>query len=107
VEISVSLNFFSKHRRKRELEEARRLELVRQQQAAVALQQQQIALALAAEAARVQAAQVAAVRAEADRIAEQQRREAAYATLINQGQIAIQQNNFNVSIQIFQSAVSL
>src|SRR5262249_51726476 len=98
---------FGKHRRRHELEEARRQELLRQQAAVLEIQRQQAELARAAEAARLQAEREAAARAEADRMAEQQRREAAYAALIAQGQVAIQKNNFNVSIQIFQSAVSL
>ncbi|MBI1913578.1 MAG: hypothetical protein HYS12_02305, partial [Planctomycetes bacterium] len=107
VEIHVSLQLFGKHRRRRELEETRRQELLRQQTIALEIQRQQAELARAAEEARLQAEREAAARAEADRLAEQQRREAAYAALVAQGQAAIQQNNFNISIQIFQSAVSL
>src|SRR5262249_10072731 len=70
-------------------------------------QKQQAALALAAQQARAEAERQAAGRIAAENLALQRPRRAAYVQLINQGNLALQQNNFNGTIQVFQSAVNI
>src|SRR5262249_55842461 len=107
VEIQVNLELCRKHRRRNKREEARQRELARQQALVLEFQRRQAELARAAEEARLRAEQEAAARAAAEQAAQQQLREQAHAQLLAQAQVAFQQNNFQVTIQVCQSAVAL
>ncbi len=107
VELRVLFQSSRERARQAELEEARRREFERQQVIAAELQRRQFELARQAEEARLLAEREAAVLAAAGRARQEQQRDLAYNQLIVQGQAAFQANNFQVSIQIFQSAVAL
>lgn len=107
VEIQVKLDLARRHRERHSWEAERQAQTLRNVAFVQAIQQQQLALALALQAAAAQAQRDAAARAAADQEALQQQREQAYAQLVAQGQTAFQQNNFQVSIQVYQSALAL
>jgi tetratricopeptide (TPR) repeat protein len=89
------------------LEEARRREAQQRQARALALQQQQAALIRQAEAARRQAQQEAAARSDAARRAQELQRRRAYDQLLALGRQAVQQRNYALAVEDFQSAVAL
>jgi tetratricopeptide (TPR) repeat protein len=107
VEIQVLFQRTDKRAREAALEEARRREFERQQALATELQRRQWELAREAEAARIRAEQEAAAGTEALRRAQEQQRERAHQQLLLQGQLALQQNNFQLSFQLFESAAGL
>jgi tetratricopeptide (TPR) repeat protein len=107
IEINVLFERFGERARRKRMEEARRREFEKQQALAAEMQRRQLELARAAEEARIRAAQEAA-RREADqrRALEQQRRQG-FDDLRVRAKLAFQQKNFEVSIQLYQSALGL
>lgn len=102
--------FFQKSRdrtRQAELEEARRREHERQLALAAEYERRQRELAREAEAARLRAEREAAARIDTERLAHTRHREKAHTELLVQGRVALDQGNFGLSIQFFESAVSL
>lgn len=107
VEIRVLLQQADAGQRQWELEEARRREWERQQALAAEFQRRQLELAQAAEAARIRAEQEAARLAESQRLALQHLRQQANQQLAIQARLALQNGDFALSIQFFESSVAL
>ncbi len=107
IELNFLFNRFNDRNRRRDWEAARQREWEGRQAALVAAQQQQQALARAAEEARLLAAQQAAARQAGDALILAQQRQQAFLQLQAQGQLALQQQQFNLSVQLYQSALAL
>jgi tetratricopeptide (TPR) repeat protein len=107
IEIQVLFQRADRRARQVAWEEARRRELERQQELAAEFQRRQEELARQAEAARLRAEQEAAARAEAARQRHEQQAARAHDQLLVQGRLALQQGNFQLSVQLFESALGL
>lgn len=109
VEVLVLLQHAEHARRQAELEAARRRDFLRAQAEAEAFRRRQLDLARAAEATRILAAQHAASLSEQQRrlLEEQRLRDQALAhtQLVTQARIAFKTQNFQLSIQLFDSAL--
>ncbi|HBI41343.1 MAG TPA: hypothetical protein DDY78_00610, partial [Planctomycetales bacterium] len=107
IEVSVLFNRFNDRNRRREWEGDHNRDWERRQAVVAVAQQQQLALARAAEEARLFAAQQAAVREAGDAQVLEQQRQQAFLQLQAQAQLASQQQQFNQSVQLYQSALAL
>ena len=90
-----------------QFQENRRVILVRQQEAIAQQQAAQVAFAQQAQQARIQAIAQQQAFAEADRARIAAQQEQAYQGLVIQARTSSQQNNFSVSIGLFQSALNM
>jgi TolB-like protein len=107
IEINFLFELFNGRLRRREWDDARRRDWDGRQALVADQQRRQLELARAAEEARLQAQRDAAARAAADvRVLDQQRLQG-YEQLRQQAQVAQRQKNFDLSIQLFQSAAGL
>jgi tetratricopeptide (TPR) repeat protein len=107
IEIDVLFDRTDRLARQAALEDARRHQWERQQALAFEFQRQQQELVRQAEAARLMAIAQANVQADAERRAREQAREQAYNQLFLQGQLALRQQNFALSIQLLEGANNL
>jgi tetratricopeptide (TPR) repeat protein len=107
IEVSVLFNRFNDRNRQREWEGDRNRDWERRQTVVAAVQQQQLALTRAAEEARLFAVQQAAARQAGDAQILEQQRQQAYLQLQAQARLASQQQQFNQSVQLYQSALAL
>lgn len=107
IEILVHLNQ-SKHLAQQfAFEEARRQEFLAAQARIQERQREQLALAAAAEAARLRAAQQAALLAEEQRRIQEEQQRQAHLRLVTQARVAFKAKNFTASIRFFESALAV
>jgi tetratricopeptide (TPR) repeat protein len=107
VEVLVILQQLQQQHRLAELAAARADEAARRAAAHQQWQERQIALARATELARLQAERQAAARAEADRRRIAAQREQAFLTIVLQARGAVQRQQFQNGIVLFESALAL
>src|SRR5262249_25773732 len=111
VEVQLYLDRVDRLARERAEEARRRKEFERQQALALEYKLRQDELAHEAERQRILAAQPAAALAEQERVALEKKRLAdqlaAHNQLVVQARVALKQGNVKLSVQIFESAVSL
>lgn len=107
VQARFALAEAERRQRMFEMEEARRLAFERDQAIRRAEQERQRSLAAEAERQRIEAERFAAARAEADRRMFAQQQQQAQVQLVFQARNAAKNLNFNIAINLFESAHSM